>query len=110
MYRSLFLLLSGSLLLVPGASAQQIDGILVVGKARIAAQKAQLTLLGKRDRVVDSATTDVFGGFTLKGDKPGKYTILVRRAGYMAVTTEAFDLPEGEGLTDTDFLSGRQAR
>lgn len=109
MHRSLFLLLPASLLFAPRARAQQIDGILVVGEARVAAQKAQLTLLGKRDRVVDSAMTDVFGGFTLKGDKPGKYTILVRRAGYMAVTTEAFDLPEGEVLTDTVFLIGRTA-
>jgi len=110
MYRSLFLLLlPASLVLASEASAQRIDGVIVVGQAKIAAQKAQLTLLGKRDRVVDSATTDVFGGFTLKGDKPGKYTILVRRTGYMPVTTEAFELPEGEVLTDTVFLVGRQA-
>jgi hypothetical protein len=109
MYRSLFLLLPASLLFVTEARSQRIDGIIVVGEARIAAQNAQLTLLGKRDRVVDSATTDVFGGFSLKGDKPGKYTILVRRPGYMAVTTEAFELPEGEVLTDTVFLIGRQA-
>ena len=109
MYRSLFLLLPASLMFATEAQSQRIDGIIVVGEARLAAQNAQLTLLGKRDRVVDSATTDVFGGFSLKGDKPGKYTILVRRTGYMAVTTEAFELPEGEVLTDTVFLIGRQA-
>lgn len=109
MYRSLYLLLPALLISTPRANAQQIDGIIVVGEAKLAAQKAQLTLLGKRDRVVDSATTDVFGGFTLKGDKPGKYTILVRRQGFLPITTEAFDLPEGEVLTDTVFLTGRQA-
>jgi hypothetical protein len=109
MYRSIYLLLPALLVLAPETKAQQIDGIVVVGGAKLAAQKAQLTLLGKRDRVVDSAMTDVFGGFTLKGDKPGKYTILVRRTGFLPITTEAFDLPEGEILTDTVFLTGKQA-
>ena len=40
---------------------------------------------------------------------PGKYTLLVRRKGYLPITTEPFELPEGELLTDTVFLSGRQA-
>lgn len=109
MYRSFFLLLPALMLIATETYAQRIDGIVVVGGAKLAAQKAQLTLLGKRDRVVDSATTDVFGGFSLTGDKPGKYTILVRRTGYLPITTEAFDLPEGEVLTDTVFLTGRQA-
>jgi hypothetical protein len=105
-----FLLLVPALLAFPlEAVAQRIEGIVVVGAGKVAAQKAHVTLLGKRDRAVDSAVTDVFGGFTLQGDKPGKYTILVRRTGYMPITTEVIDLPDGEVLTDTVFLTGRQA-
>src|SRR5688500_3179474 len=104
MYRSIYFLLPALLVLAPETNAQQIDGIVVVGVAKLAAQKAQLILLGKRVRVCDSAMTDVFGGFALKGDKPGKHTILVRRAGFLPITTEAFELPDGEILTDTVFL------
>lgn len=91
------------------AAAQRFEGIIVVGANKIAAQKAQVVLLGKRDAFADSATTDAFGGFTVTAEKPGKYTLLVRRKGYLPITTEPFDLPEGEVLTDTVFLTGRQA-
>lgn len=91
------------------APAQRFEGIVVVGETKRAVQRADLTLLGRRDRPVDSARTDVFGGFTLAAEKPGKFTILVRREGFMPMTTEAFELPEGEVLTDTVFLTGTLA-
>jgi hypothetical protein len=90
-------------------SAQRFEGIVVVGKNKVAAQRARVELLGKRDVLVDTAVTDAFGGFTVKAEKPGKYTLLVRRTGFLPITTEAFDLPEGELLTDTVFLTGRSA-
>ncbi len=103
-----FLLVS-SLLVASSAQAQRFEGIIVAGQAKQTVQKAQVLLLGRRDVIVDSATTDVFGGFSVAAEKPGKYTLLVRRKGYLPLTTEAFQLPEGEVLTDTVFLTGRQA-
>lgn len=91
------------------AAAQRFEGIVVVGAGKQAAQKAKVVLLGKRDSVVDSTTTDVFGGFTVAAEKAGKYSLLVRRPGFLPMTTESFQLPEGEVLTDTVFLTGRQA-
>lgn len=88
---------------------QHFEGIVVVGAAKRAAQSAQVILLGKRDTPVDSAVTDAFGGFKVAAPKPGKYTLLVRRKGFLPVQTEAFNLPEGEVLTDTVFLTGRSA-
>ncbi|MBC7898247.1 MAG: carboxypeptidase regulatory-like domain-containing protein [Cytophagaceae bacterium] len=107
--RTLPLVVLASLALALPAGAQRFEGIVVVGATKIAAQQAQVVLLGKRDVFVDSAVTDAFGGFSVEADKPGKYTLLVRRKGYLPITTEPFELPEGELLTDTVFLAGRQA-
>lgn len=98
-----------ALLPIGSAAAQSFQGIVVVGAGKSAAQQAKVVLLGKRDRVVDSATTDAFGGFSVRADKPGKYTLLVRRSGYLPVNTESFELPENEVLTDTVHLTGRSA-
>lgn len=89
-------------------AAQRFEGVIVAGAAKNAVQKAQVVLLGRRDAIVDTATTDVFGGFSVQAEKPGKYTLLVRRKGYLPISTESFQLPEGEVLTDTVFLTGRQ--
>lgn len=59
--------------------------------------------------VIDTAVTDAFGGFTLKAAKPGKYSIVVRRSGFLPILTESFALTEGPTLTDTVFLEGTQA-
>lgn len=107
--RSLPLALLTAFTLAAPAHAQRFEGIVVLGAAKLAVQKAQILLLGKRDAVLDSAETDVFGGFTVKTEKPGKYHLLVRRKGYLPVYTDNFELPEGEVLTDTVFLTGRQA-
>jgi hypothetical protein len=107
--RTVSLAVLATLAFAAPATAQRFDGIIVVGANKVAAQRAQVVLLGKRDAFVDSATTDAFGGFSVVADKPGKYTLLVRRKGFMPMTTEAFELPEGEVLTDTVFLTGRQA-
>ncbi|MCC6316862.1 MAG: carboxypeptidase regulatory-like domain-containing protein [Gemmatimonadaceae bacterium] len=107
--RTISLAVAASLALAGPLAAQRFEGIVVVGAGKVAAQRAQVALLGKRDALVDTATTDVFGGFAVKADKPGKYTLMVRRKGFLPMTTEAFELPEGEVLTDTVFLTGRQA-
>ncbi|MGQ0766405.1 MAG: hypothetical protein ACT4OZ_12150 [Gemmatimonadota bacterium] len=96
-------------LLASPLSAQSFDGILVVGKARVAAQKARVALISNRNAVIDTGVTDVFGGFNLKAEKAGKYTILVRRTGYLPIQTENFELVEGDVLRDTVFLEGTVA-
>jgi hypothetical protein len=103
------LLAAAALLPIASAPAQVFQGIVVVGEAKVAAQRAQVVLLGKRDRLVDSSVTDAFGGFTVKADKPGKFTLMVRRKGFLPITTEAFELAEAEVLTDTVHLTGRAA-
>lgn len=107
--RALAIGVSAFLLAASPLSAQRFEGIIVVGKNKVAVQRAHVELLGKRDVFVDSTTTDVFGGFTVEADKPGKYTLLVMRTGFLPITTEPFELPEGEVLTDTVFLTGRAA-
>jgi hypothetical protein len=98
-----------AILPIATATAQTFQGIVVVGEGKVAAQRAHVVLLGKRDRLVDSAVTDAFGGFTVKADKPGKYTLLVRRKGFLPIGTEPFELAEAEVLTDTVHLTGRAA-
>jgi hypothetical protein len=90
-------------------NAQSFDGIVVVGKAKVAAQRARLSLVNNRDNIIDSTVTDAFGGFTLKAEKTGKYSILVRRTGFLPIATERFDLAEGDVLRDTVFLEGTVA-
>lgn len=107
--RTLIVIAATSLLAASSAAAQRFEGIIVAGQTKSAVQRAQVVLLGKRDAVVDTATTDVFGGFSVTAEKPGKYSLLVRRKGYLPLTTESFQLPDGEVLTDTVFLTGRQA-
>ncbi|MBK8250488.1 MAG: carboxypeptidase regulatory-like domain-containing protein [Gemmatimonadetes bacterium] len=98
-----------ALLPIGSLTAQSFQGIVVVGAGKSAAQQAKVVLLGKRDRIVDSATTDAFGGFSVRADKAGKYTLLVRRQGFLPVNTESFELPANEVLTDTVHLTGRSA-
>ena len=98
-----------ALLPIGSLTAQSFQGIVVVGAGKSAAQQAKVVLLGKRDRVVDSATTDAFGGFSVRAEKAGKYTLLVRRQGFLPINTESFELPENEVVTDTVHLTGRSA-
>jgi hypothetical protein len=98
-----------ALLPIVGVRAQEFQGILVIGERKAAAQQAKVVLLGRRDAVVDSAVTDAFGAFSVKAGKAGKYTLLVKRRGFLPITTEAFELPESEVVTDTVHLTGRSA-
>lgn len=107
--RRLSLAVCASLLSAVTVEAQRFEGIVVVGPGKTAAQQAQVVLLGKRDVPVDTAVTDAFGGFSVEAVKAGKYTLLVRRKGFLPMTTEPFELPDGDVLTDTVFLTGRQA-
>ncbi len=106
-----------SLLVVPAlvaamsaiAPAQTIDGIVVVGASRQAVATSTVALLDRRQNVLDTTTTDVFGGFTLKAEKPGKYALLVRRPGYYPIVTDDFELLKDETRRDTVFLTGKAA-
>jgi len=94
---------------VATAAAQTIDGIVVVGINKQAVATSQVALLDRRQNVIDTARTDVFGGFTLKAEKPGKYSLLVRRPGYYPIVTESFQLLKDETMRDTVYLTGKAA-
>ncbi|MEP7383589.1 MAG: carboxypeptidase-like regulatory domain-containing protein [Gemmatimonadota bacterium] len=89
--------------------AQTIDGIVVVGATGKAVATSTIALLDRRQNVLDTTTTDVFGGFTLTAEKPGKYALLVRRPGYYPIVTDDFQLLKDETRRDTVFLSGKAA-
>lgn len=89
--------------------AQTLEGVVVVGPARDAVGKTRLALLDRRQNVVDTVTTDVFGGFVLRAAKSGKYSVLVRRAGFYPTRTEEFQLLADETRQDTLHLVGRAA-
>jgi hypothetical protein len=95
--------------IVGSAAAQTIDGIVVVGANRQAVATSQVALLDRRQNVIDTARTDVFGGFTLTAEKAGKYSLLVRRPGFYPIVTESFELLKDETLRDTVFLTGKAA-
>lgn len=94
---------------VPSLHAQVLDGIVVVGADKRPVATSKVMLLDRRQNVVDTTTTDVFGGFTLEAEKPGKYAVLVRRTGFYPITTESFELLKDETRRDTIFLAGPQA-
>ncbi|MFP5355166.1 MAG: carboxypeptidase-like regulatory domain-containing protein [Gemmatimonadota bacterium] len=105
-------LLLGTTLLAtvaPTAAAQTIDGIVVVGANQRAVATSKVALLDRRQNVVDTTTTDVFGGFTLSTKKAGKYSLLVRRTGYYPIVTEPFELLKEETRRDTVYLTGKAA-
>jgi len=69
----------------------------------------KVALLDRRQNLLDTVTTDVFGGFTFTAKKPGKYMLLVRRKGYYPVLTDDFDLLKDETRRDTIFIAGKAA-
>ncbi|MCC6931534.1 MAG: carboxypeptidase regulatory-like domain-containing protein [Gemmatimonadaceae bacterium] len=104
-------LLAGTALVTVGgaASAQTIDGIIVVGADKRPVATTKVALLDRRQNVLDTITTDVFGGFTFTAKKPGKYMLLVRRKGYYPVLTDDFDLLKDETRRDTIYITGKAA-
>ena len=91
------------------AQAQVLEGIVVIGAAKRAAQGATLVLLDRKQQPVDTAVADVFGAFSLEAPKEGRYYVLVRRPGFYPIITERFELQENDTLTDSVFLTGRTA-
>lgn len=89
--------------------AQTIDAIVVVGTDKRPVPTTKVALLDRRQNVLDTTTTDVFGGFTLTAAKPGKYSLMVRRTGFYPIITDDFQLLEDETLRDTVFLTGKMA-
>ena len=104
------LLLGTALVTIAGtAPAQTIDGIIVVGADKRPVATTKVALLDRRQNVLDTVTTDVFGGFTFTTKKPGKYMLLVRRKGFYPVLTDDFDLLKDETRRDTIFIAGKAA-
>ncbi|MFN8666252.1 MAG: carboxypeptidase-like regulatory domain-containing protein [Gemmatimonadaceae bacterium] len=104
------LLVGTALVTMAGAaSAQTIDGIIVVGADKRPVATTKVALLDRRQNLLDTVTTDVFGGFTFTAKKPGKYMLLVRRKGYYPVLTDDFDLLKDETRRDTIFIAGKAA-
>jgi hypothetical protein len=104
------LLFGPALLAAAGAaSAQTIDGIVVVGADKRPVATTKLALLDRKQVVLDTTTSDVFGGFTLTAKKPGKYSLLVRRKGFYPVVTETFELLKDETRRDTIYIAGKAA-
>ncbi len=110
--RATRILLLGSALLAtvaPAAAAQTIDGIVGVGATQRPVATSKIALVDRRQNVVDTTTTDVFGGFTLGAKKAGKYSLLVRRTGFYPVLTDDFELLKDETRRDTVYLTGKAA-
>lgn len=104
------LLLGTALVTIAGAApAQTIDGIIVVGADKRPVATTKVALLDRRQNVLDTVTTDVFGGFTFTAKKPGKYMLLVRRKGFYPVLTDDFDLLKDETRRDTIYIAGKAA-
>jgi hypothetical protein len=95
--------------LAPAAAAQTIDGIVVVGANQRPVSSSKIALLDRRQNVVDTTTTDVFGGFTFTTKKAGKYSLLVRRTGFYPIQTDNFELLKDETRRDTVYLTGKAA-
>jgi hypothetical protein len=106
--RRIILATAALLVAVPPLKAQVLDGIIVVGANKRPVATSKVMLLDRRQNVVDTTTTDVFGGFTLQAEKAGKYAVLVRRKGFYPITTENFELLKDETRRDTIFLAGPQ--
>ncbi|MBK6489238.1 MAG: carboxypeptidase regulatory-like domain-containing protein [Gemmatimonadetes bacterium] len=94
---------------VTPTAAQTMDGIVVVGADKRPVATSKVALLDRRQNVLDTTTTDVFGGFSLTAEKPGKYSLMVRRTGYYPILTDNFELLEDETRRDTVFLTGKMA-
>ncbi len=107
--RPVLLAIAALLVAVPPLHAQVLDGIVVVGADKRAVATSKVALLDRRQNIVDTTTTDVFGGFTLEAEKAGKYSLLVRRKGFYPLTTESFELLKDETRRDTIFLAGPQS-
>jgi hypothetical protein len=104
-------LLFGTILVAPvvAAEAQTIDGIVVVGADKRPVATTKVALLDKKQNILDTTTTDVFGGFTLSAKKPGKYSLLVRRSGFYPIITDNFELLQDDTRRDTVYITGKQA-
>ncbi|MEO7965321.1 MAG: carboxypeptidase-like regulatory domain-containing protein [Gemmatimonadaceae bacterium] len=91
------------------ASAQSVEGLVLVGNAKRAAQGATVFLLNQKQQPVDTAQADVFGSFALQAPSGGRYFLLVRRQGYYPILSDRFEIRDTEARVDTVFLSGPDA-
>lgn len=96
-------------LALSAAGAQTLDGVVVVGPGKSAVGRTKVALLDRRQNIVDTVTTDVFGEFTLRSAKPGRFSLLVRRAGFYPIVTDHFELLKDETRRDTVVLTGKAA-
>ena len=98
-----------AVLALSATGAQTLEGVVVVGAAKSAVGRTKVALLDRRQNIVDTVTTDVFGGFTLRAAKPGKFAVLVRRPGFYPIVTDNFELLTDETRRDTVVLAGKVA-
>jgi Carboxypeptidase regulatory-like domain len=87
--------------------AQSVSGvILTVDKAPVAG--ARLFLLAPSGLPVDTGRTNERGGFHMRSDSAGRYSIAIRRLGWAPEQTLPFTLDTGQARRDTLVVAFRQ--
>jgi hypothetical protein len=95
--------------LLPGpAGAQEVRGRVLADGTRDPISEAEVALIGAPGDTVARTMTDGQGLFHLKTVAAGRYVLAVRRLGYAAWSSPAFELPRG-GWTDLEIRLGIDA-
>lgn len=92
------------------SSAQEFNGTLVNGRNRTPVARAKVLLVNGRADVLDSAITDAFGSFLLRAPKDGRFSVIIRRQGYLPVSSEVIELSAVSALVDTVVLDSMAER
>ncbi len=80
------------------ASAQSVRGTVRDDESGVPLQRADVTLLARRDSVVGRTITDEDGRFVLRLPNPGAYRLRATRVGYAPATTDTFALAKGQDV------------
>jgi len=83
------------------ASAQAIDGTVVLADRKTPASNARVWLMGSRNRIIDTTRTTDQGRFHLAAPGAGEYSLVIRRMGYAPEHTDKLDFASGAVRTDT---------
>jgi hypothetical protein len=83
------------------ASAQAIDGTVVLADRKSPAANARVWLMGSRNHIVDTARTNDRGRFHLSAPDAGRYSLVIRRIGYAPEHTDKLEFASGSVRTDT---------
>lgn len=90
------------------ASAQAIDGTVMLADRKTPAANARVWLMGARDRIIDTARTTDRGRFHLAAPDAGRYSLMIRRIGYAPEHTDKLEFESG--IVRTDTIVTRSAR